>query len=174
MLQALVMCLPALVYLLWRRRSADARATMGLTLPPANGWLLGLLAAAVSLGLGWAATRGIPAEVFTGDNVTGRITGVVAAVVVIAKAVGEELLFRGFVQGLVARRFGASWGIAVQAVLFLLPHLALLAVSPTLAPLVATQAVVGVILGWLRHHTGSVAPGCLAHAATNVLVGLLV
>ncbi|MGB4271519.1 MAG: CPBP family intramembrane glutamic endopeptidase [Propionicimonas sp.] len=88
------------------------------------------------------------------------------------RAVGEEVFFRGFLQGLAERRWGAVAGVVIQAVVFTLPHLALLTVSAALAPLVVTQAVTGVILGWVRLRTGSIAPTSLAHVIVNLASGL--
>lgn len=146
---------------------------MGLVAPTASGWLLGVATAAVGLGIGWAATLAVPPEVLHGPGTTGRITGVLTGLAVVLRAVGEEVLFRGFLQGLIGRRWGAVAGVVGQGVLFLLPHLMLLVVSPTLAPLVAGQFLIGLLLGWLRERTGSIAPGALAHAVVNVAAGLL-
>ena len=51
-------------------------------------------------------------------------------------------------------------------------EVALLTVNTALAPLVVTQAVTGVILGWVRLRTGSIAPTSLAHVIVNLASGL--
>lgn len=164
--------LPTLVYLLVRRRDPDARATIGLRLPRASDWLLGLLALAISLGIGWAATLAIPPEILRGPGTAGRVTGLVGAVAVALRALGEEVFFRGFLQGWVAKRWGGVAGIVVQGVAFLLPHLMLLTLGTVMIPLVAGQFVIGLVMGWLRHHTGSIGPSSLAHIVTNLVVAL--
>jgi membrane protease YdiL (CAAX protease family) len=91
-----------------------------------------------------------------------------------AQTLGEEVLFRGLIAGVLVRRWGFARGNAVQALVFLLPHLLLLAVDARLWPLVVAQLVAGWLLGWLRHRSGSVLPGWLAHTAANLLAPVLV
>jgi membrane protease YdiL (CAAX protease family) len=172
MAEFLALSLPSILYLIVRRRDPLARRILGLTWPGLRGWLLGLLVAVIGLGIGWLATRGVPADLLYGPGTSGQITDLLAGVVVALRALGEEVFFRGVVQGIVARRWGVTAGIIVQGVAFLVPHLLLLTISPALTPLVAGQFVIGLLLGWLRHHTGSVAPGVLAHVVTNVAAGL--
>jgi membrane protease YdiL (CAAX protease family) len=79
----------------------------------------------------------------------------------------EELVFRGLVQGTLARRFGPGVALTVSATAFGLMH--------GLTPVVlASTLTYGVLWGWLRGRSGSVGPGLLAHALTNataLLVG---
>ncbi|MDN5571680.1 MAG: CPBP family intramembrane metalloprotease [Propionibacteriaceae bacterium] len=173
MVEFVVFSLPSLIYLAVRRRDAEARATLGLVGTTASGWLLGLAVAVVSLALGWAATLPVPAEILHGPGTAGRIVGVVSGFMVVLRAVGEEILFRGFLQGIVARRWGAFAGIVVQGVAFWLPHLMLLTITGALVPLVIAQFAIGLLFGWLRHRTGSIAPGAAAHALANVIMGLV-
>ncbi len=88
--------------------------------------------------------------------------------------VGEEILFRGLIGGVLIRRLGFWVGNTAQAVVFLLPHALLLAVDPRIWPILPVQFLAGWMLGWLRHRSGSVLPGALVHAAVNLLVGVLV
>ena len=166
-------CIPTAIYLVVARKSADAPTVMGLRLPSGPGWAWSAALVAVGLGLGWLGTRAVPADVLHGAGTTGTITSAVAAVAVVFRAVGEEVFFRGFLQGLAARHWGAWWGIGLSAVAFLLPHLFLLAVSTALAPLVAAQFVIGLALAWIRQRTASIWPGALAHVLTNLATGLL-
>jgi membrane protease YdiL (CAAX protease family) len=171
-IEFLVLSLPTFIYLLVRRRDPSARVTMGLTMPRPMGWLLGAALTLVSLGIGYVTTSAVPSEILHGPGTTGPITGVVAGLFVALRATGEEILFRGFIQGLIAKRFGPLVGIGVQGLLFLIPHLPLLSLSPRLGPLVLGQFAIGLALGWLRHHTSSIWPGTLAHIVTNVAAGL--
>lgn len=70
-------------------------------------------------------------------------------------------------------RLRFQWGNAFQAALFLIPHVALLAVDRGLWPLLAAQAVTGWTMGWLRCRTGSIGPAVLVHGVVNIGVGLL-
>jgi membrane protease YdiL (CAAX protease family) len=93
---------------------------------------------------------------------------------VAVRSAGEEILFRGFVQGVASHRFATTAGIWIQAVLFLLPHLALLVVSPLVWPILPAQFLTGLALGWLRARHDSVAPAIAVHAVANVIAGLIV
>ncbi len=76
----------------------------------------------------------------------------------------EELFFRGFLYPVLARRTGATGGIAITAVFFALVHQSQLgrAWSPVLL-----LFVVGVVLTWVRANTGSVASSWLIHVGYN-------
>ena len=75
-------------------------------------------------------------------------------------ALGEELLFRGALQGLM-RPCGSGVAIIGPALLFALLHLDL------------SQAITaflgGIFLGWLAERTGSVLPGMLLHLINNII-----
>ena len=75
-------------------------------------------------------------------------------------AVGEELLFRGALQGLM-RPCGSAAAIFGPALLFALLHL-------DLAQGV-TAFLGGMFLGWLVERTGSVLPGMLLHFVNNCI-----
>ena len=88
----------------------------------------------------------------------------------------EELLFRGLIAGSLSRRFPFLWANLVQALLFLLPHLAILFVAREtwvwgMLPLVYGGALV---FGWVRIQSGSILGSWLMHAAGNVTMALLV
>ena len=78
----------------------------------------------------------------------------------ILPAVGEELLFRGALQGLM-RPCGSLAAIAAPALLFALLHLNLPQFIPALLS--------GLFLGWLAERTGSILPGMLLHLLNNAL-----
>ncbi len=86
----------------------------------------------------------------------------------------EELLFRGLVAGSLSRRLSLPWADGLQAVVFLLPHLLLLAFAPetwTILPVIFLGALV---VGWLRIRSGSILGPWLVHAAVNVTMALSV
>ncbi len=81
----------------------------------------------------------------------------------LAAPVGEELLFRGFIQELVATRYGVVAGVAVQAALFSTLHYGK-AHSLLLALLYGLGA------GAIKAYTGSLAPVILSHAVANTVL----
>lgn len=130
-------------------------------------------------GLAVWAMQNIPEEILRNPNVTvsqyeGLSLGPSAVLLVLFReafyvALGEELLFRGLLGGVLFRRLGFALGNVVQTGLFLLPHLGLLLASLGLWRLVLVQLLVGWLLGWLRFRSGSIFPGWIAHALANAL-----
>lgn len=189
-LAELIVCgIPTCVYLAVRRgrgeRSTGAR-TMGLTRGTAFGYMLAIPIFAITIALAYASVRGTGAlphglHVNSGRiRTTGGLTATVGAASgpggVLATAIttgAEEILFRGFLAGLLIGRLGFKIGNTLQALLFLAPHALLLAVAPALWPILPTQLLAGWLLGWLRYRCGSIGPGWLAHAAANIVAPLL-
>ena len=175
--------LPVLVYAVVLRRRGRPRKEildrLGLRSASLENyvWVLGILAIVGVLAV-WA-TRSVPEEVLRSPNVAasqyaGLSLGAGTVLLVLLReafyvALGEELLFRGLLGGVLFRRLGFALGNLLQTALFLLPHLALLLVSLGLWRLVLVQLVAGWLLGWLRFRSGSVLPGWLAHSLTNAL-----
>ena len=83
----------------------------------------------------------------------------------------EELIFRGFLQPLLSRTFGAAAGILLTAILFGGLHAP--EYSYTWQYAVAIT-IVGAVLGWVRHVSGSLIPSTVVHGAFNTVavVGL--
>jgi membrane protease YdiL (CAAX protease family) len=84
--------------------------------------------------------------------------------------IGEEVLFRGYVFNAIRQTFGQRrWGVpmafVLSALLFSIVHS--LAVSQGLIGLLVPIFVVGLILAWSMHTTGSLVPGIIAHAINN-------
>jgi membrane protease YdiL (CAAX protease family) len=76
--------------------------------------------------------------------------------------VGEELVWRGLVQGALAARLGAAPAVPLAAALFALAH------APLGSPLLALVAFVcAVAFGALRAWTGSLVPAVAAHLVWN-------
>ncbi|MGC1237588.1 MAG: CPBP family glutamic-type intramembrane protease [Acidimicrobiales bacterium] len=98
------------------------------------------------------------------------ITGwfVVILVTVICAPVVEELFFRGLVQGAFTRRVGAVPAIFITALVFSLSHVT---GEGVFAPIVLFP--IALLLGYLRHKTGRLAAGMVAHATFNATVLLL-
>ena len=106
----------------------------------------------------WHALPNWGAEAFEGmsRNVWGLLSIVVAAPVV------EELLFRGGVMNSLRRAgYGARATIVWSALIFGVFHL-----NPAQIPF---AFLLGLLLGWLYHRTGSLLPGLLCHFINNAL-----
>jgi membrane protease YdiL (CAAX protease family) len=174
-IELILLSIPTVIYLLVRRRRTDRGGPiMGLTWGATSDYVWAVGAVFILCGLSLAATKLIPADVLATAGTINRITTLVAVLAVIVRAAGEEMLFRGFLQGVVANRFGKAAGIWVQAVLFLIPHLALLLVSPLVWPILPAQFLTGLALGWLRARHDSIAPTMAVHVVVNVIAGLIV
>ncbi|QQE74528.1 CPBP family intramembrane metalloprotease [Brevibacillus composti] len=76
----------------------------------------------------------------------------------------EELLFRGVVQTYLVRRAGAVLGIFLSSLWFALMHVDVALFAPLF--------VMGVFLGYLRHHFQSIWGAVILHALNNI-VGVL-
>lgn len=179
MVEFVLFCLPAVLYVLVQSRrpeqsAADARRVVGVTWGPASGYGWAVLVLGPVLLAAWLATVLIPAGVLDTPGVAiARLTSVAAGVGVVLRAAGEEVLFRGLLAGVLARRLGPVWGNLAQAAAFLVPHLPLLLVDPRTWPILPVQFAAGWLLGLLRLRTGSVLPGTLVHAVSNLAAGLI-
>jgi membrane protease YdiL (CAAX protease family) len=78
----------------------------------------------------------------------------------------EELFFRGFIQPLLTRTFGAIAGILITAVLFGSLH------APEYSwawQYALAVSLAGAVFGWLREKTKSVIPSTVMHACFNAV-----
>ena len=78
----------------------------------------------------------------------------------IAPGIGEELLFRGFILRVLARRFGTPAGVVLSAALFAAAHL-----DPAQG---IGAGLLGVYLGIVVVVTGSTRPAIVCHVANNL------
>jgi membrane protease YdiL (CAAX protease family) len=92
----------------------------------------------------------------------------IAVVTVVGAPFFEELFFRGLIQGAFTRRVGAVPAIFVSALIFSFVHVT---DEGLLAPLILFP--MALILGYLKHRTGRLAPGMVAHATFNATLLLL-
>jgi len=86
----------------------------------------------------------------------------------------EELFFRGMFYPVLAKRWGAEWGVFITALLFGLMHLP--QYGNSWGPLVIIF-LVGVVCGAVRAATGSVAASFLVHVGyngTQMLIAILI
>ncbi len=73
------------------------------------------------------------------------------------------------VAGVLFRRLPFWNANLLQASIFLLPHLLILLVAPTLwASVIFLPLGLGIFAGWLRFSSGSIGPSVLVHAVANV------
>ena len=157
--------LPTLVFLLLRRQPV----TVGLGRPQAHGWTWAGILLLVLLVLSYLVLLPVPAEVVAQTTTATTAMGFLAMAL---RAVGEEIFFRGFLQGLVAQRWNACVAIAVQGTLFGLLHVPIALLDVSLIPLFVLQVTTGFALGWLREKAASLWPGAAVHAVINILSAL--
>lgn len=86
----------------------------------------------------------------------------------------EEFLFRGLIAGSLSRRMSTWSANLLQAVLFLLPHLAIVAIMPEASPVLVLVFAGALFTGWIRIESGSILGPWMLHAAANVTTALLV
>ena len=77
----------------------------------------------------------------------------------------EELLFRGFILGMLMKRYEGTTAIVISSLIFAIAH----------EPIAMGLAFGGGLLyGWVRVRTGSVIPGMMAHAIWNGFITFVV
>ena len=77
----------------------------------------------------------------------------------------EELLFRGFILGMLLKRYSAPQSIVISSLIFAIAH----------EPIARVLAFGGGLLyGWVRVRTGSILPGMVAHAIWNGFITVVV
>jgi len=97
---------------------------------------------------------------------------------IVQTSLAEEILFRGFLLKRLAKKFGDTAGITVQAVLFGLMHGVMFLSKVGAAKAVLIIALTGGI-GWFMGYinekkaNGSILPGWCIHACANIFSGLL-
>jgi membrane protease YdiL (CAAX protease family) len=79
------------------------------------------------------------------------------AVISIIAGVGEEALFRGFLQGWLAKHVGVIAAVAIASVAFGLAH-------PISVAYAVVVAIIGIYLGLLWHFTGNLLAPIVTHA----------
>jgi len=123
--ELLLLSVPTLVYVLVQSRGKDRTVMSALTRAgawwgSASAYGRGLLLLPPLLLTGWSAIALIPADVLQAPGVSiARLTSASVAVGVALRAVGEEVLFRGLLGGVLIRRLGFLRGNLLQALLFL-------------------------------------------------------
>jgi len=93
---------------------------------------------------------------------------------VVKTGFAEEFLFRGLIAGSLSRRLSLAWANFWQALVFLLPHLLILAFMPELWMILPIVFGFALFAGWLRIRSGSIVGPWLIHATANVTTCLYV
>ncbi len=179
LLELVLLSLPSVIYARRLERAGisrtRARKMIGLQPGTAPPYLIALAMIVPVTAVAALLLNIIPTSVLHGHtkNIVGspRTASDYAAIVLLALA--EEMLFRGFIAGVLFRRFGFGKGNLLQALVFLAPHILLLLVRVALWPLLPLQLIAGLVLGWLRQRSESIGPCWLLHAATNTIPALL-
>lgn len=174
--QLFSMVLPLAAMIIWQR--VDLSQTLRLSWPSGRGWAS--LPGAVFLGAGLFLLGAMTIRWLVGDTpsaaadeLAGKLTTLLTetpawlAVLVLAviPAICEELVFRGWMLSALegerpspGRQFAA---VVTQAALFGVVHL-----LPERLP---TTFAMGLVLGWMALHTGSLLPGIVCHAVHNAV-----
>lgn len=174
MVEFVLFCIPTVIYVLVKSRGPDRniRTALGLagaTLGPGWAYILAFALLAPLVLIGWFSVTLIPHTALTAPGVSiAHITSVGSGVSVVLGALGEEIFFRGLLAGVLVRRLGLKWGNLLQAILFLLPHLPLLAIDVRTWPILPVQFGTG----WLRTTSGTFLPGAAIHVIINIVSGL--
>jgi hypothetical protein len=169
--------LGAVVTASWRNGTRSLARDYGLSWPRWSdlstgvaGGILGRLPSTIILVLIVLAGNGFNAPNGAGRQINGAApegtTGwiIVGLLTIVGAPFVEELLFRGLIQGAFTRRVGPTAAIFVTALIFCFAHV--LNEGP-FAPLVLFPPAL--VLGYLRHRYGRLAPGMIAHGTFNAI-----
>ncbi|MFI5345167.1 MAG: CPBP family intramembrane glutamic endopeptidase [Elusimicrobiota bacterium] len=160
----------------WRHRLAAAEivSRLGLCFGSTKWYAAGLATSVPFMAMGVAVsnwTKGFHGSMtapFAGANPSASIIGSALLYAFVTTALPEELLFRGLIAGAIFRKLSFRTANVVQALIFTAPHLLILLVAPKIWFMMPGVFVMALALGWLRHRSGSIGPGILVHAASNL------
>jgi uncharacterized protein len=174
----------------WLLSDRHGRRAIGLRWPSlrwiALGLVVGLSALAACALAAWllfdgsrsnwffqhALALGRAAEGLPPDSSLTQAFWFLTAPAMVFSPLGEEILFRGYVQSAFTARFGAAVALAVQAAAFSILHLAHYGLRPLQADLIplwlTSMFGVALALGWLVRRSGSLWPAIAAHAVFNL------
>lgn len=146
-------------------RSVILWSLLGAPLLVIGNLVVGLIFALFGLQQNQAAAYPLVAGDYTGQLFFWLAAALIAPL-------GEELLFRGYLWGALQRHYGTWWAVIGTALLFAIGHST--SASQGAVVLVSQTLVMGVMLAWLRHMSGSVWAGVWAHAINNSIAVAIV
>lgn len=130
---------------------------------------------AISISSWTSGFKGSMIAPFVGAAPTREIVASALIYGFLATGFPEELLFRGLIGGALFRRMAFWKANLLQAAIFMMPHLLILLIAPSLWPLaIVLPLALGLANGWLRQKSGSIGPGVLLHAIPNIAGALAV
>lgn len=154
-------------------KQSFAWSKLGLTQIPDRakqlsiGVLLAMLLSLSTIGIGLTTGTleylGSGFELFTPVQVFTTL--LLAILLALASGFGEEIVFRGYLQSLIAKRYNASAAILIVAVLFALSHPVVEVQNPWLY--LAMAILVGVLFGVTFVRSGSLWMGIALHTVWN-------
>jgi membrane protease YdiL (CAAX protease family) len=162
LLRLLVVGVPALVAIAMAARQRSP--AWWLLQPRTGGWAGQLLVALVGIPSALFIWAIAPPTIQVGGDASMTMT---AAVLVIFAALPEELLYRGLLVPAAADVVG-GWGVPFAAAVYALAFL-----NGGSIRTVLLAFLLGMVLGWCRHITGSVVGVIGAHSLVNIIVFLL-
>lgn len=108
------------------------------------------------------------------SSISARIDGSFSAffqlfLLFLAKAFGEEIVFRGYVQNRLVERYNATWGILITAIVFVILHQISYDLSPVL---IVSGVMLWSSIGVLYHLSKSLYLVIVFHAVMNWLINV--
>lgn len=85
----------------------------------------------------------------------------VVLVIAIMPAIGEEILFRGFLYGSLRHRYGVAWAIIISSLVFGAYHMSLVKILPT--------AILGACFAYVAYRSDSIFIGMFLHFLNNLI-----
>jgi membrane protease YdiL (CAAX protease family) len=98
----------------------------------------------------------------------------VVLIITVGAPLVEELFFRGLVQSVFTRRWGARVAVLAQAGCFAVAHYQVGMTTSEILITFLTIGATGVLLGAVRWHYERLGPGMVAHAAFNAVAVVLI
>ncbi|TWT26929.1 CPBP family intramembrane metalloprotease [Corynebacterium canis] len=163
---------PSLAYLYQHRKHLRrASRTMGFIRPQIRDCKLGVITAVLLALVTVLMIHFSPNSIPSKPAIVATATMIaVEATVTILRSAGEEVLFRGFIQGIFSKRFSAYTAILAQALLSMLPATLLTILDTGYWVLLPPQFLAVITFGFLRHYTKGITAPLLVHMILNVLV----
>ena len=85
--------------------------------------------------------------------------------------IGEEFLYRGYLQQAFSDHYGRSAGLWIQATAFALVHMSHYGLKPLepvlLMVFLPSMLAAGLLFGWIRNQSGSLWPAVVSHSIYN-------